>query len=532
MISPMRLVLAAAALLIIYIDPSQPDRLVGLTYSLLIGYTVYSAVVLLLSLIAPRRLPLGVLHWIDMIWYVALIAASSGTSSIFFLFFFFPILVASFRWGFASGLRTTIVSAILFITVGYLTAPEPNFELNRFLLRAVTLLVLGYMISHWGGSEIRLKHRLRLLKDVTNLSNPRFGISRTISLGLEALRSFYNARACILIYRAPNRAIELMRVDRGKSDPPLPKPINRELADLFLSPPTNVAVNYRKHSSNVRVYELESGETRTELLPNAAALANALGASNFVSIPVTYRGQFTGRLYVVDGQLRIDEAEVEFVLQSIQHVIPLLDNIGLLDRLASEAAAQERKKLARDIHDTVIQPYVGLQLGLMAIRQKLIGENSSAFNEVSELCEVANHEVRQLRTYLDELKAQEARYGVLFPAVRRFAEKYSVATGIAVEIFGEENLQLNDRLAAQVFQMIAEALSNVRRHSTAHRAEVEITCDATDLILNIRNENSNGAPPASFRPRSIAERADALGGTATINIDEANRTVVAIRIPL
>src|SRR6266508_4186975 len=105
MISPMRLVLAATALLIIYIDPSQPDRLVGLTYSLLIGYTVYSAGVLLLSLLAPRRLPLGVLHWLDMIWYVALIAASSGTSSIFFLFFFFPILVASFRWGFASGLR-------------------------------------------------------------------------------------------------------------------------------------------------------------------------------------------------------------------------------------------------------------------------------------------------------------------------------------------------------------------------------------------------------------------------------------------
>src|SRR5262245_42109138 len=151
LISPMRFVLSAAALLIIYIDPSQPDRMVRLTYSLLIGYTVYSALILAVAWTAPRRLPLGVIHWLDLVWYVALIAASSGTNSIFFLFFFFAILVASFRWGFVSGARTTALSAVLFITVGYFTAPAaPDFQLNRFLLRAVTLIVLGYMIAYWG----------------------------------------------------------------------------------------------------------------------------------------------------------------------------------------------------------------------------------------------------------------------------------------------------------------------------------------------------------------------------------------------
>src|SRR5574341_192104 len=124
MISPMRLVLAATALLIIYIDPSQPDRLVELTYSLLFAYTVYSALILAVSLVAPRLLPLNFLHWLDLVWYVALISASSGTSSIFFIFFFFPVLVASFRWGFAAGLLTTVISAVLFVTIGYLTAPH------------------------------------------------------------------------------------------------------------------------------------------------------------------------------------------------------------------------------------------------------------------------------------------------------------------------------------------------------------------------------------------------------------------------
>lgn len=533
MISPIRLVLAAAALLIIYIDPSQPDRLVGLTYSLLIGYTLYSAILLLLSLTAPRFLPLGMLHWLDLLWYVALISASSGTSSIFFIFFFFSILVASFRGGFAAGLRTTIVSAILFCAVGYFFVPGPDFELNRFLLRSVTLLVLGYMIAHWGGSELELKRRLQLLKDVTSLSNPRFGISHTLSSGLERLRSFYDARACVLIHRVDaKRGYQLRRVDRGNVESALPKHVPDELAELLLSPSPNFAV-LRVAGSSAQLYEINRRKISRDNSRDLTAILNSLGARQFTSVPVSYRGNFLGRLYICDSRRRrLNHSDVEFILHLVDHVSPLLDNIGLLDRLASEAAEQERKKLARDIHDSIIQPYVGLQLGLAAVRQKLLANDLSALNAVTELCEVANYEVRGLRNYLDQLKAAEGRDGVLFPAVRRFVENYSAATAINVRLIGDENLQLNDRLAAEAFQMIAEALSNVRRHTAAQQVEVHIACDHRDLIINISNETMNGHEATAFRPKSISERAAALGGRMEVYADDASRTVVAIRIPL
>ena len=534
MITPIRLVLAAAALLIIYIDPSQPDRLVRLTYSLLIGYTVFSAIILLLSIVAPRFLPMGVLPWLDMAWYVALISASTGTSSIFFLFFFFPILVSSFCWGFASGLRVTVVSAILFITVGYFTAPEPHFELNRFLLRSVTLLFLGYMIAHWGGSEIELKRRLQLLKDITNLANPRFGIDRTISLGLDRLRSFYDAQACILIYRFNVEiGYQLTRVDRGKTESGLPSQVPDGLAELLLSPTPNTAVMRATQGSAPLLYQIDSGRIWRDKSQNLTSVLNSLSAKHFTSVPVSYRGNFIGRLYVVDStRRRIRQSDVEFILHLIDHLSPLLDNIALLDRLASEAAEQERKKLARDIHDSVIQPYIGLQLGLAAVRQKLLARDASALQDVNELCEVANDEVRGLRNYLDELKATDARHGVLFPAVRRFAAKYLAVTGIQVEINCDEKLQINDRLAAEAFQMIAEALSNIRRHTSAEQAEVKITCDERDLVLSISNEITDGIDATSFRPKSITERAAALGGRTEVFADNSNRTVVAIRIPM
>lgn len=58
-------------------------------------------------------------------------------------------------------------------------------------------------------------------------------------------------------------------------------------------------------------------------------------------------------------------------MQLIEHVLPVIDNIRLVDRLASAAAEEERRRIARDLHDRIVQPYIGLQLGLAAVRQRL-----------------------------------------------------------------------------------------------------------------------------------------------------------------
>src|ERR1044072_4701205 len=102
-----RFVPALSALIIIYVDPSEPDRLVDITYATLTLYTVYSAVVYVLSV--KRRSFFGriPLHWIDVAWYLVLISLSSGTNSLFFFFFFFAILVASFCSGYKAGLVGT-----------------------------------------------------------------------------------------------------------------------------------------------------------------------------------------------------------------------------------------------------------------------------------------------------------------------------------------------------------------------------------------------------------------------------------------
>src|SRR5262249_43405423 len=87
--------------------------------------------------------------------------------------------------------------------------------LGRFLLRPTSLLVLGYMIACWGGAEIIFRRRLALLKDVSLLANPRFGVDRTFGALMERLRAFYEADMCMLVMaEPPPHGYTLRRVSR------------------------------------------------------------------------------------------------------------------------------------------------------------------------------------------------------------------------------------------------------------------------------------------------------------------------------
>jgi signal transduction histidine kinase len=80
--------------------------------------------------------------------------------------------------------------------------------------------------------------------------------------------------------------------------------------------------------------------------------------------------------------------------------------------------------------------------------------------------------------------------------------------------------------------MVAEGLSNVRRHTQSTRAAVRLAQKDGHLVLRVENEQSGGSPPGTFTPRSITERAAALGGSAHVEQGDGATTSVVIEIPL
>lgn len=559
MIAGMRLVLAASALLIIYFDPVEPDRLVPVTYAALVLYTIHSVVILTLvwrsAEFADRMRRWA--HWVDVGSYAFLVALSSGTNSIFFFGFFFAIVISSFRSGYKTGLRVTIASAFLFTTISLATARlTPVLELNRFLLRPVDLAVLGYMISYWGGYHVKLSRRLALLKDVSRLSNPRFGFDRTIGSILEQLRAFFDADACLFISQDPNtNGFVLHRADRRDPNAATrSETMDPKLAEPLLRMGTDLTVVYRSSHSGSPWWQFRKGTNAAAKAKDGSDpegqlaiewLANLLDTGWLVSVPLRDHNKMLGRLYLAARSWpSFDHTDKEFLIQVSEHVMPVLENIRLADRLAAEAADRERQRIARDIHDSILQPYIGLQMGLAGVRRRLSLKDTEtnggaerllqAFQDAAAdtdlLIEMTADGIRDLRGYVTGLKS--GNEDTLMPGLRRFAAKFTQATNILVQVRGDDGIQVDNRIASEIFQMIVEGLSNIRRHTQSQRGFIDLERTDGSVILRIENDGLSGVAIEPFTPRSIAERAESLGGRVKVQLFGEMGTSVIVEIPV
>jgi signal transduction histidine kinase len=284
-----------------------------------------------------------------------------------------------------------------------------------------------------------------------------------------------------------------------------------------------------RRSASVR--DVITGETVTHDSDMLKSLATTLDANAFLTVPLYHRAESVGRLYLAASRPAFGESDIDLLTQVFELVTPVIDNIRLVDRLASDAAEQERQRIARDLHDSVIQPYIGLQLGIAALRQKLTAGADIA-GDAERLYELTNEGITDLRGYVSGLRNGGEAEGSLQASIQRFAAKFTEATGIAVDLALGADIRCNDRLAAEVFQMVAEGLSNVRRHTPAARANVVLARNNGCLMLRIENEGTAESPPAPFTPRSLTERATALGGRAHVDHGASNSTAVIVEIPM
>ncbi|HEY5896181.1 MAG TPA: histidine kinase [Burkholderiales bacterium] len=524
MVAFMRCLLAASALVVIYIDPSEPARLVELTYACLSAYLVYAIALATLiwwgkPLLSPRAS-----HWVDVLCYAGLIGLTEGTSSIFFQFFFFAILVASFSYGFKEGQRVTAASAVLFIVVGLAaTPPASGFELDRTLIRPVMLFLLGYMIAYWGGHELALRRRLRLLRKVSRVANPRLGIDHALVESLRRLVEFYNADLGFLV-RAPSTGAPylLYRIQaRSPQQQAGPETLSESTARLLMEMPPRATLAYgpRKRPEDA------------DLAAQCARVANLLGTPHFITAPYREHEGLHGRIYIA-GKRSFSYGEADFLAQAAEQTGAAIDNLALLDKLMANAAQLERMRIARDLHDTTIQPYIGLRLGLQALQRK-VPPDSSLAGPVTELLGMTSAAVEDLRGYVRKLRDTHPHLGTaqLIDTLHDQIARYRSFYAIDVELRAEPHLSLSDQIADEAYQIVCEALSNIYRHTRARKAYVELKRDGESLRIEVGNGRQPGAS-ARFTPRSITERAKALGGAVDVRLDAGGLDVVVVQIPL
>jgi signal transduction histidine kinase len=533
LVAALRLAVAVGALAIFVLDPDEHPGRRPFAIGVLALFVAYSVVFYLRAVRHARSDQLDIAPWHDVAWVTLAAAVSQATSEIFYPLYLFAILCASFWSGFRRGFAVAVVSAVAYAVVGTVTAP-PGTDLHIFLTRPAYLVVLGYLMAVWGGHELHSRARLQLLREVTALASPRFGVDAAVGRILEAVRAFFDADACRWVVADDLAGRKWMRAalrergpDAGATELP------PDVAGALLPPPADAAFLVNAGFRREVVFALPGHEPPHGDPAVGAALLTALEAGALLSVPFRFHATAAGRVYVTARRRRrFERGDAEFLRHVAEQVIPMLENLRLVDQLASDAANEERRRIALDLHDSVIQPYLGLRLGLSAASAALAGGRApEAGAHVERLLSLADGEIETLRGYVRTLRTgRDGEPAALEAAVRRFCRRFSEATGIRVELRTAGG-PVNDGMATEVFQMVAEALSNVRRHSTAARAEVVIESEDGTLRVSVAND---GAPaePVAFFPRSLAERAASLGGKLRVERPAVGTTAVSVEVPI
>lgn len=537
MVGKMRLLLAISALLATFIDPSGLSDVNSFTWLVFSGYVFHS---IALYIFSQRNNPLSqskLIHWLDVCWYAVIVFFTGGIDSFFSLFFFFAILTSSFRWGFEEGARVTLASATLFAACGLM--PERAQDISRLLLRTAFLLTLGYMSAYWGETKIGLKRRLALLRDVSRLSNPRFGVDHTITSVLEKITEFFKGSGCILVMHDKESDVYSLRmIKKGRAEQSiLAEPISQQAAAPLMifsqddivayTPPRWPSLPMFKGSLT---YDCIRTRWRRHDQQKSERLAALLEMRSFITTPLSLR-KAEGRIYVLSQDSDFRKGDALFLNHIVAQAFPVIDHIALLDRMVSEAARQERQKIALNLHDNAIQPYIGLKLGLSALRKNASADNP-LIADLDKLMAMTVQVIDDLRHYAGTIKNGPGQTEPVFlMALRKQVAQIKEFYGIDIAIDMGGALNVSDRLIAEVLHLVREGLSNICKHTVSQRGGIKLRCMNGWLNIRIENESAH-LPSVPFTPRSITERAATLGGNAHVTFDTSGHTVVHIEIPI
>jgi signal transduction histidine kinase len=263
-----------------------------------------------------------------------------------------------------------------------------------------------------------------------------------------------------------------------------------------------------------------------------AAAADLTQVSSFICLPV--------RVSAVNARICIAREQGCFTSVDLLDVAPLAEQVRTVmesvyfgERLAMDLARHERRQISRDLHDSAIQPFIGLKLGLEAMRRR-VAEEDHLVKDLDDLIAIAGAGIEELREYIGALRTASANRIAddLASAVRCQAKKFSALYGIEATVIASGDLSISGPMQHEVIQIIREGLSNIRRHTAANRAAIHIRQGDGRLLLEIRNGNRGQARPwRGFVPRSISERAKELGGRVRVNRRNGH-TVVAVELPI
>jgi signal transduction histidine kinase len=201
--------------------------------------------------------------------------------------------------------------------------------------------------------------------------------------------------------------------------------------------------------------------------------------------------------------------------------------------------ADERRRLAAEIHDTLAQGLAGIVAQLQVVTAA--PDPRVAREHLERATALARHSLGEARRSVHGLAPAALEHATLPDALHRTVTDWSERTGVAARltVTGTEE-PLHDEVAATLLRIAEEALANTARHAGASRTGVTLSYMGDEITLDVRDDG-RGFEPAAVPPRSrtggfgldgMRARAARLAGTLCVESEPGGGTAVSARVPL
>jgi signal transduction histidine kinase len=538
-----RIFVAVGALTAIALSPVFPETRRLLT-ALLAGYVALACTsfTLLRPILERWRVAPMVLHVVDVsvAGVVTLLAAAADGP--FFVLYLFTLLAAAYRWGVAETLATTAVALALQI-----------FHPQGLILRSTYIAVAGLLTAYFTRSEKRFRTETTAIAAILSRVDVRAGLRRTVTTIFDALLHLFDAPRAILVVRenATGQAFlwEVTRNDDATGPAIRMNRLEPPHLSTYLFAPLHASWHaVRDRRRGTLTFVALDNDGRRVPSDSWTAPSQFLSAvepfERLMSLAVTAGSDWTGRLFLMNPAVAADKySAIALGDRVLRHLVPAVHNVYLLRRLRASASAIERGRIARELHDGVIQTVTGVEMQVAALSMRFADESPRVLQELNRLHITLRQEVARLRDFMQQMRPLEIEPDKLVDALGEYVQRFQRDTGIVARFVTQlDRVALSPRACREIARILEEALVNIRRHSGARNVFVRLSAVNGDYRLSI-DDDGRGFPFAgrlsqadldSTRkgPLVINERVRQLGGALTVESEPGRGARLEIAVPV
>jgi signal transduction histidine kinase len=262
---------------------------------------------------------------------------------------------------------------------------------------------------------------------------------------------------------------------------------------------------------------------------------------SLLAVPVTCKGPFVGNLYLSEKQQggEFTPGDEETLERFAVQAAIAIDNAHLHRQVADLAVARERLHIAHEMHDGIAQVLGYVNTKVQAATEYIRREKTKeGLEQLYELASAAREAYGDVREAIVDLRTLPGQGRPMQEVLQEYIDRWKEQAGIDAHLIVDGDLALPPGIELQLVRIIQESLTNVRKHSKAESARVELSRGDDHLLLLVTDDGigfTQGTRSRSVFPRfglsTMKERAESIGGIFSVDSSPGTGTIVHVEVP-